>query len=380
LFGSSSLLYRSKGILRFCRTSTLTISLSLTSRRIYSIFPIAYLPSSLDSVPVEEATRPRTVYAPVTALQALKDGVFSSIGEAATAFNLPKSSLAHRRNSRQTRQQAHEGDQIISPAAEKAIVKWILKLDDYGFPSRLDRLWQMVEKRAVEERAALKARYKAEGGKNKVHDTIGNNWITQFLNRHPELASKMAKRMDRQRVFANNLTTIADHFKKLGKVIRTERLRPHQITNVDEKGIILGYSSKSKVITRRGKKSPYVRQHGKREMVTLMEAISADGYIFPTFLITKGKVHTYRMFGNVQEQDAEVRFGKSPKGWTDDELGYYWLTKIYHPYSLKRIQHGEKRLLILDGHGSHITLEFTEFCEAHDIILFCLPAPSTHNL
>jgi hypothetical protein len=63
---SSSLLYRSKGILRFCRTSTLTISLSLTSRRIYSIFCIAYLPFPLDSVPVEEATRPRTVYAPVT--------------------------------------------------------------------------------------------------------------------------------------------------------------------------------------------------------------------------------------------------------------------------------------------------------------------------
>jgi hypothetical protein len=44
----------------------LLLSLSLTSRRIYSIFCIAYLPSSLDSVPVEEATRPRTVYAPVT--------------------------------------------------------------------------------------------------------------------------------------------------------------------------------------------------------------------------------------------------------------------------------------------------------------------------
>ncbi|KAA8911564.1 hypothetical protein FN846DRAFT_935578 [Sphaerosporella brunnea] len=31
-------------------------------------------------------------------------------------------------------------------------------------------------------------------------------------------------------------------------VIRTERFRPYQITTVDEKGIILSYSSKSKVI------------------------------------------------------------------------------------------------------------------------------------
>jgi hypothetical protein len=75
------------------------------------------------------------------ALKALNDGVFISIGEAATTFNLPKSSLGHRRNGRQTRQKSREGDQILSPAAEKAVVKWILKLDDCGFPPRLDRLW-----------------------------------------------------------------------------------------------------------------------------------------------------------------------------------------------------------------------------------------------
>ena len=55
-------------------------------------------------------------------LKALEDGTFSSIGEAATAFNLPKSSLAHRRNGRQNRHKAHEVDQIFFPAAEKAIV------------------------------------------------------------------------------------------------------------------------------------------------------------------------------------------------------------------------------------------------------------------
>jgi hypothetical protein len=56
----------------------------------------------------------------------------------------------------------------------------------------------------------------------------------------------------------------------------------------------------------------------------------------------------------------------------------YWIGKCYHTYSLKRIQPGEKRLLILDGHGSHISLEFTQFCDAPDIVLFCLPAQTTH--
>ena len=292
---------------------------------------------------------------------------------AAVAFELPKSSLYHRMKRRQNRRKAHEGDQILSPAAEKAVVKWILKLDDHGFPPRLDRLWQMVEKLA---------RYEAEGRHNKVWDHIGKNWITQFLNRHTSLASKLAVRMDRQRVYANNAKVILDHFRKLSKIIRDERMKPAAITNVDEKGIMLGISSKTKVITRRGKKNPYVKQHGEREMVTLVEAVTAHGYIFPTFLITKGKVHTYGSFGNLTPEDVkeQARFAKSPKGWTDDELGYYWLTEVYEPCSRKFIRPGEKRLLILDGHTSHVNVEFCEFCKAHDIVLFCLPPHSTHLL
>lgn len=42
---------------------------------------------------------------------------------------------------------------------------------------------------------------------------------------------------------------------------------------------ILGYSAKPKVITRRGKKTPHVKQHGQREMVTLFEAVRADCYV-----------------------------------------------------------------------------------------------------
>ena len=66
----------------------------------------------------------------------------------------------------------------------------------------------------------------------------------------------------------------------------------------------------------------------QREMVTLLEAVSADGYVFPTFLVTKGKVHTFGIFGNVKDEDAEVRLAKSPKDWADDELGCHWLTDI----------------------------------------------------
>ena len=38
------------------------------------------------------------------------------------------------------------------------------------------------------------------------------------------------------------------------------------------------------------------------------------------------------------------------------------------------------RLLILDGHGSHLTPEFLEHCDANRILLMVLPPHSTHSL
>ena len=40
----------------------------------------------------------------------------------------------------------------------------------------------------------------------------------------------------------------------------------------------------------------------------------------------------------------------------------------------------EKRLLIVDGHNSHFSIDFLHFCETNQIELFCLPPHTTHIL
>ena len=118
------------------------------------------------------------------ALKALESGKYASLGEAAFVFNVPKSTLGHRRMGRQTRCKAHKKEQLLSSAAEEAIVKWILKLDDWGFPPRLDCLWEKVNVLAKGEE---RKRYNPATSALCPH--IRRNIITQFLNRHPELAA-----------------------------------------------------------------------------------------------------------------------------------------------------------------------------------------------
>jgi hypothetical protein len=54
----------------------------------------------------------------------------------------------------------------------------------------------------------------------------------------------------------------------------------------------------------------------------------------------------------------------SPNGWTDQELGAFWLVKDFAPASAKRLDDpGDYRLLVLDGHNSHGTFHFIDFAQ-----------------
>jgi len=208
---------------------------------------------------------------------------------------------------------------------------------------------------------------------------IGKNWITRFLNRHPILVTKVASCIGCQRTYAGNPCILQDHFRKLGKVITERKLKPKVITNVDEKGFVMGISPRTKVITRQGKKNPRVTHSGKRKFITRLEAVSADGFIFPPYLIGKGAKHIFDWYKNVKEEDKMAHWAVSPKGSTDKTIGYDWLPEVYDPISGQCCPN-ETRLLILDGHVSHINYKFLKYCEQNDIIVLCLAAHSTHLL
>ena len=68
----------------------------------------------------------------------------------------------------------------------------------------------------------------------------------------------------------------------------------------------------------------------------------------------------------------------SDNGWTTDELGLEWI-KHFNKHTKEKTK-GSRRLLILDGHGSHDTVEFHEFCREYSIITLYIPAYSSHLL
>ena len=119
----------------------------------------------------------------------------------------------------------------------------------------------------------------------------------------------------------------------------------------------MGMVATAKVITQADKQSrPSLIQPGNREWVTVIETINASGWVLPPMIIFAGKTHRTNWFEQTNlPLDWSIRV--SDNGWTTDILGFEWLRTVFEPYTRDRTI-GTYRLLILDGHNSHLTPQF----------------------
>ena len=123
------------------------------------------------------------------AMTAYAAGKSSSLRKAAEVYGLAYTTLYRRVHGSLTRVQGHAHQQLLSAAEERAILHWIIKLEEWGFPPWIEH---------VKEAVILPEAYWPE------NETIGKNWITRFLNRHPELVSKYSSQFDKKRMKAND--------------------------------------------------------------------------------------------------------------------------------------------------------------------------------
>src|SRR5579862_8447381 len=71
------------------------------------------------------------------------------------------------------------------------------------------------------------------------------------------------------------------------------------------------------------------------------------------------------------------RFSTSSKGWTSNVHGLEWLRCVFEPATREKVQ-GRQRLLICDGHDSHISGNFIAHYMRYKITLLLLPPHSSH--
>jgi hypothetical protein len=155
-------------------------------------------------------------------------------------------------------------------------------------------------------------------------------------------------------------------------------IQPEDIYNFDGTGFAMGLCATAKVITGSDRYSrPHLLQPGNREWVTAIESVNSTGWALPSYIIFKAK--TYHQEGWFDTLQDDWRLDIIDNGWTTDEIGIKWLTKLFIPITNTRTS-GSYRMLVLDGHGSHLTPEFDRTCTENNIIPVCMPPHSSHLL
>lgn len=312
------------------------------------------------------------------AIEALNSGKIQGIRNAAAAFDVPKSTLHRRVKGGGTRQGSQVQNRKLRPTEEAALIQWIESLDDHGMSPTIGYIRQMADL-LLRERGSSILLDASIASTPVPAMTVGENWVHRLLDRHPHLKTRYSRKYDYQRALCEDPEKIAAWFVRVQKTIMEYGVLDCDIYNFDETGFQMGVASTAKVVTRSERRNrPVVIQPGNREWTTVIECINATGWSLDPMIIFEGKVHISSWYeGSLLP--ITWRIGVSDNGWTTDELTFEWLREVFEPQTRNRTV-GRYRLLILDGHGSHLTPAFNKFCTEHRILTECMPPHSSHYL
>ena len=205
---------------------------------------------------------------------------------------------------------------------------------------------------------------------------VSVRWSFNFIKRTPELQTRMPRWLDNQRAKAEDPSAIQKWFDLVATTINQHGITEHDIYNFDETGFKLGLSKQSIVVTSTERKQrPRVLGSHSSQWVTVIAGINAGGWEIPPYILFKAKEITNTWFDQLPPR---WKIGVSPNGWTTLEHSLQWIQHFHE--STKDMVVGAKRLLVLDGHETHMSESFQTFCKEHNIITLCMPPHTSHIL
>jgi hypothetical protein len=193
---------------------------------------------------------------------------------------------------------------------------------------------------------------------------LGKNWVTGFKKRNPRVKTCIGRPIDIKRI-AGTQQEALESFYNLVEDTRTRfSIKTANIWNMDEHGIAEGKCVNTRVLAAAGRKRVYIQMPGIRDWVSILEAVSAAGQHIRPLVIFKGQNVMSNWF---PENIPDWEYTASENGWTSNEKALNWLQTIFLPETAP--EDGGHRMLIIDGHGSHETVDFLWLCKQNNLAL-----------
>ena len=143
----------------------------------------------------------------------------------AQSYGISTSILSDRLHGRTSVRERAQQQQLLLPAEESALKQWIIRLQGWGWPARVEQVRFIAED-------IFKKR-----GNSGNSATIGINWISKYLSRYPELKTKYILPIDKERALAHNPEIIKGWFELYNKLKAEFNVQDKDILQYRRKGL-----------------------------------------------------------------------------------------------------------------------------------------------
>lgn len=299
------------------------------------------------------------------ALAAMDADPFLKMSVAARQFSAPYYRLQRRRAGIPPSNSRGGHNKKLNSVQDQALRDYMFMLHSCGTPANLETV--LI--------AANRLLYYSTGD---LKSEVSVRWTKAWIKRQSEyLKGLKSKPISTQRLAAHVVEDIEGYFRAFKKCKDYWGIQDEDIYNFDETGFQIGVTSGEKVFVPKDCVAAYTADPENRELITSVETINYGGQKVPPMIIFAGAYHLRRYF-NENNLDGGILFTRSETGYTNNKLGVKYLKHFNRHTESRRT--GKYQMLLFDGHGSHLSQEFLDFCWQHHIRPFQLPSHTTHLL
>jgi hypothetical protein len=218
-------------------------------------------------------------------------------------------------------------------------------IDDYFKLEFSARLWMLREK--ISNLIRLRS--------DEKNPHVDEHWARRFLKRHSQYKSRFSRHLDQDRYFNSNIEIFEKWFELFEKTMTKNEIIKERMFNMNEKNYLTEIAKKIlKIIVSSSSKNAFFVQSDCRKWRTVIDAMSYTSS-FDSMIIFSEKQIQKKWIANFSETIFEV----SANDWTNNQHELIWLKEFFYVQIRHLI---EKRLLLVNEHTSHVSVDFIEYC------------------
>ncbi|RYP65642.1 hypothetical protein DL771_008194 [Monosporascus sp. 5C6A] len=294
------------------------------------------------------------------AIEEVKRG--RSLRSASKGYQVDRLYITCRINGIRTKQEVDEARQKLSRVQEEALANWVIVQSYLGYAPPHSRFRLYVQRLLIN---------------NGSPERLGKGWVARFLRRYFEIRTLKGTTIDYRRLNGASPASTNVLFDRFA-LPEVKAIKWRNRFNADEIGVMEGMGENAFVLGEAFRKAIFLKDAFKREWIIIIACVSADGRSLPPLVIFSGVNVQQQWFPDSDDELYESwYFTTSENGWTNTEIGLKWLRKVFIP-NIKPENPDEWRLLVIDGHNSHITEDFMWMCLQNKIYIIFLLAYASH--